>query len=213
MREVPPILYMAITADIIDSRSFLGRGKPAQLSELRERLEEIRDPDTVMPFAVFRGDEIQGLFQLNPRFAQMIRHLRYACRPLKLRVGIGIGSIDEQDRPASDNPWESTGEAFFFAREALDPLKREKRPGTRLRCADGLLQNTVNVVFELLDAHLQKWTNRQWEAVHSYESHGTYARAGQSMGIALQNVSKLCQKAHWRSITHAEQFLGQLLSP
>ncbi len=213
MREDPPVIYMAITADIIDSRAFLGSGKAAQRSELRERLEKMRDSDTVMPFAVFRGDEIQGLFRINPRFPQMIRHLRYACRPLKLRIGIGIGIIDEQDRPPSDNPWESTGEAFFFAREALDPLKSEKQPRTRLRCADRAIQNTVNVVFELLDAHLQNWTPRQWEAVHAYEAYGTLAQAGQSMGIAFQNVSKLRQKAHWKSIAYAEQYLGQLIAP
>jgi hypothetical protein len=49
-----------------------------------------------------------------------------------------------------------------------------------------------------------KWTDKQWDAVHFYESEGTYESASKILQIAAQNVEKRCKAANWIQLKHAE---------
>ncbi|NMB25749.1 MAG: hypothetical protein GX986_09470 [Firmicutes bacterium] len=198
-----------ITADIIQSRA-----KGHAVASLPERLSELKHSQLLAGFAMSRGDEIQGVLSGWLTAPEVIRLLRYTCRPLHLRVGIGLGVHEGR---LERNPWDLTGPAFFGARSALDDLKRSRRVKTKVVTGGANeLDRLLNAIMLLLDTVEMNWTEAQWEAVHVYEALGTYAAAGDKLGVAAQNVHKRCQAAHWNAVREAENALraaAKLLSP
>ncbi|HEY3315756.1 MAG TPA: SatD family protein [Bacillota bacterium] len=200
-------LVTVITADVIGSRGYEG----VQVS-LENRLRELSHPNLVLPFTVSRGDEVQGVCSGYLTAPELVRHLRYRCRPFALRVGIGLGPAPEQRAQTS---WNLTGEAFFRSRDALDSLKGGRHPGTAVVSGNARADVIAGGLLELMDAVFSRWTDEQWEAVQSYELEGTYEAAGRKLGIALQNVEKRCRAARWAAVRRGEAALrdiGQLVA-
>lgn len=196
-----------ITADIISSRQ-----ADEQVTRLRSVLAEIDHPMLMAPFSLSRGDEIQGVCTSTLECPEIIRHLRFACRPLKLRIGIGLGNLTSGfgDR----DPWKMNGSAFVRAREALDSLKKIRRARTALRSQDPHLDIIGSALLHLMDVLEERWTDQQWQAVHAYERLGTYESAGEFLGVAFQNVEKRCRAANWPAVKQAEEgitVLGRML--
>lgn len=190
-----------LTADVIASRS-----AQQAVGALSTAVTEIVHTDLVVPFTLSRGDEIQGVLRGWLTAPEIIRILRWRCRPLDLRIGIGLGTFIGE---LGNNPWALTGTAFFRAREALDRLNGQRRPGTTLVSGGpGEYDELVNAHMHLIDTIQGAWTDGQWQAVMSYEAVGTYAAAGRELGVAAQNVQKRCKAARWPEIRQAEQALG-----
>jgi hypothetical protein len=190
-----------VTADIIESRS-AGDYKKS----LKRKLDELRHPALLSPFTLSRGDEIQGVLEGWLRAPEIVRHLRLACRPLELRVGIGIGL---QAEPLEANPWEMDGPAFHRARSALDGAKRKKERSTTVRTGSPELDDLLNCIWLLIDVRQAKWTDKQWAAVQAYEKYATYEEASKKLGISLQNVQKRCRAADWQELKAAEKTLAR----
>ncbi len=192
-----------ITADVI--RSSEARDATAQLPA---KLAYVSHPLLAAAFSVSRGDEIQGVCRGALQAPELVRHLRFACLPLRLRVGVGIGEVEAGAGAASS--WDMNGSAFRRAREALESLGKHAAPRTAVRSGDPELDEAVNAVWALMDAIERRWTARQWQAVHHYERLGTYEAAGKALGVALQNVQKRCKAADWPALRQAEQALRRL---
>jgi hypothetical protein len=190
-----------LTADVIDSRK-AGLDQDA----LTRSLNKLAHPALLVPFAVSRGDEIQGVMSGWLSAPQLVRMLRWRCRPNKLRVGIGIGY---HDGGLEADPWKLSGTAFFRARQALESIGTCKDPATRVVTGEDGMDTLINSVWLLLDTLISRWTPGQWEAVMTYEQAGTYATAAKILGVAAQNVQKRCKAAHWHQIRQAEQGLSQ----
>ena len=193
-------LFAVITGDVIDSKKH-----PDSLETLKENLNQIQAPGLYTPFNVSRGDELQAVCEDLTLLPVIIRNLRYFCRPLKVRLGIGIGRIDN---PASSlNSWDMAGSAFIFARKALDLIKKSKIPQTVLVSEDPFFDRVFNMVYSLADTIMNGWTPRQWEAVQAYEAGRTLVKAAGELKIAWQNVQKRCQAAKWDVIKRVEEEL------
>ncbi|NLG84351.1 MAG: hypothetical protein GX493_07045 [Firmicutes bacterium] len=195
-------LVTVFTADVIDSRR---HGEVAGF--LTTRLADLTHPVLLTPFTVSRGDEFQGLCRGSLRAPEIVRLLRYRCRPLSFRLGIGIG---EGPATEASSSWGLNGEAFFRAREALERTKKKTTLLTAVVSGDERLDAVAEGIFVLLDAVWTRWTKEQWEAVLAYERYGTYEAAGQVLGIAFQNVAKRCRAARWPAVRVAETALRRL---
>lgn len=193
-------LFTVITADIIDSRR-----QEALVAAKKQDLAGLTVPELVAPFSFSRGDEIQAVSAGYLRVPSLLRQLRYYFLPLRLRIGIGLGPITSGLE--ADSSWQMNGPAFHHARLALDQAKKERRPLTKLVSGDDQFDQTINAFFALYDTILARWTREQWDGVMTYEAAGTYREAAARLGIALQNVEKRCQAAHWRVIQQAEAAL------
>ncbi len=192
-----------ITADIIRSREARDL-----LAALPDKLAAVAHPLLATAFSVSRGDEIQAVCRGPLQAPELARQLRFACLPLRLRVGVGIGEIEAgQGSPSS---WDMNGSAFTRAREALECLGKGTAPRTAVRSSDPLFDEAANALWALMDAIQQRWTPGQWDAVHHYERLGTYEAAGKALGVALQNVQKRCKAASWPAVKQAEQALRRL---
>lgn len=200
---------IVITADVIDSRKHF-----EETRVLQKKLQAIQSAELVMPFVLLRGDEIQGVMKESPSLTRVLRTLRYLCFPLQLRIGIGIGKI-ESSTTAEDkeiNPWLVSGEAFFLAREALESMKKKKKPVTVIKTGNPFYENICQAILILLDVIYSSWTLKQWQTVLTYEEQGTCEKAAKELGIAPQNVFKHCERAHWKEVLTAERALESYLA-
>lgn len=195
--------FAVITGDIIDSKKY-----PDNLEKFKEKLNQIPASGLYTQFHVSRGDEMQGVCNNLSLLPVIIRNLRYKCHPLKVRLGIGIGSINDP-RPGQ-NSWDMNGKAFVLARESLDSIKKSKVPQTVLLSEDPLFDRVFNLVYSLVDTIMNGWTHSQWEAVQAYEADRTFVKAAGALKIAWQNVQKRCQAAKWDVIKKAEQDMAVL---
>lgn len=195
--------FAVITGDVIDSKKH-----SVFLDTLNEKLTLIQTPGLYTPFRVSRGDEMQAVCDDLPSLPVIIRNLRYNCRPLKIRLGIGIGTINNPQ--PGQNSWDMNGPAFEMARRALDSIKKSKVPETVLASEDLFFDRMFNLIYSLIDTIMNGWTHSQWEAVQAYEIDRTYVKAAGALKIAWQNVQKRCQAAKWDVIKKAEQDLAVL---
>lgn len=197
--------FTVVTADVIGSR----KGAPIDRA-LKERLRSLTDAALLTPFDVSRGDEVQALCSGLLESPQLVRRLRHACRPHRLRIALGLGAVDEGLGSASS--WAMNGPAFHLARAAMDQMREERQPATRVLSGHALYDEIANTLFAMVDAFVARWTAAQWEAIHTYEALGTYKAAAAALGVAPQNVAKRCRAAHWPVVRKAEETLRRLSS-
>jgi hypothetical protein len=199
--------YTVITGDIINSRQHNLSSK-----QLQEKIGSLKYPDLmVTPFKALKGDEIQGVIRGFLPVPQILRRLRYCIYPYKVRLGIGVGKIEQGlDR---GNSWEMNGPAFYRAREALNQLKDNNLNYnvTKINSGNQKLDLALNTILLLIDTLQSSWTDSQWEAVYYYEKLGTYKKAAEKLNIAFQNVEKRCNAANWRQIDLAERNIKKFI--
>ncbi len=194
-------LFTVITADVIASRQ-----QPVALAQKEVVLAGLNHPDLLTAFTISRGDEVQAVVAGPLLPLNLVRRLRFYCRPLLLRVGLGVGRIITGLE--KKNSWEMNGPAFFRSRRALESLKNERRVFTRVDTGDDVFDRLANALLALVDTVQSGWTDAQWEAVTVYEEKGTYQEAAQILGIAYQNVEKRCRAARWWAVRQAEEALA-----
>lgn len=196
--------YTVITGDVIKSRNY------NNINEiLNERLKNIKYPEnTLVPFKISRGDEIQAVFKGHMSFPKFIRQIRYKLLNLDIRFGIGFGNIDEKSDEISS--WSMNGPAFYYAREALESIEKDNIYKTRFK-SDNQIDEAINTILYLIDTFQSDWTDSQWEAIYYYEEKGTYKEAAQELNIAFQNVEKRCRAAKWKEINFAERSVNKII--
>lgn len=156
-----------------------------------------------------RGDEIQVVCSNINNICYVTRKLRYYFRPLKLRVGIGIGEISTE---INENSWDMNGEAFFRAREALDTVKKEEKlRRTYIVSPDDHLDFIINSIYMLMDSIISEWSIPKWEAIHAYEKYNNYEKAGEYLKKTRQAVSNSCKSAHFDKIKQSEKDIKRLI--
>ncbi len=159
--------------------------------------------------SISRGDEIQVFCSDIINIIEVIRQLRYYFRPLKIRIGVGIGGINTEK---SDNSWNMDGEAFFKAREALDKVKiQDKKRMTYICSPNEQFDIISNSIYMLMDSIINEWSDSKWESVNAYEVYENYEKAGNSIGKSRQSISNNCKTAHFEKIKQAEEDLKRII--
>lgn len=199
--------YYVITADIISSRKQVNAAAQAEkgLAALNTRYR----PELTAEFTLYRGDEIQGAFRDTVDLVRLTRHLRFHLPGLRLRLGVGAGTINAGlDKKYA---WQMDGSAFHYSRAALEQIKGSRAAATRFAGEREDQWNLFNVFYALIDAIENRWSTKQWEAVDAYERAGTYEAAAAKLGISPQSVAKRCRAASWKSVAETERFLAALI--
>ncbi len=112
--------YAVLIADVVGSRR--RRNLRALLGQKLEAATRahLRGKFIRLPYAITAGDEFQTIVGKYARLPELIFDLRARLRPLQLRIGIGVGRVPGRlQRPVN----RLGGEAFQFARAALDEMK------------------------------------------------------------------------------------------
>lgn len=216
-----PKRYLVITADIIDSKR-----NPELLDNLHhsiEKLNKLFEKELAAYFKLYRGDEIQCVLSSPKNLMKIIRNFRYALKPFNIRIGLGKGQIEDSDKVSNNklvntNPWENNGQAFYFARESLEYLDKNKiyrkKPRTFL-ISDKNNKNQeliINALLNMYDLILESWTKAQWDGIITYEKCHNLLDTANELKIKYQTVHKAISKAAWNEIVLCEERLNYFIN-
>jgi hypothetical protein len=204
--------YAVLIADVVGSRT---------RSDLREllgqRLEtasraHLRGKHIRLPYAVTAGDEFQTIVSSYARLPELIFDLRELLRPLRLRVGIGIGKVPGVVREPVNR---LGGEAFQFARVALERVKAGEgnkfRVLTGFKTQDAGFDSTANLIYALQDTLLLKVTEKQWETIAVFRKKRRLHDAAKAMGLDVSTVSRTLKRGYFWQVEETMKGMKLLL--
>ncbi len=145
-------LIAVITGDLIDSRKV---DAAIWMPVLDDALKHISSR-----YDIYRGDSFQAEVELE----QAIHHLFYikakikSLKNLDVRMTMGIGTVDYQDAHVRT----SAGDAFLFAGERFDTLKKET---VAIRSPWSDLDEGIELMLQLSMEIAGRWTENMAEAV------------------------------------------------
>lgn len=192
----------ALTADRLRSRQHRATLDMAQ--ERRAMAESF--PESVLPWQVSAGDELQALFA-DPE--PVVEAALALAETRQWHVGIGVGAADE---PLPAVVAEANGPCLIRARQAVETARkstcrtavRAPRWATKAgRDADSLLA--------LLSVLRQRRTEAAREAAGFADQGLTQEQISTRLGIDQSSVSRRLRTALWQEESEARQVLIDLL--
>lgn len=204
-----------VIADVVGSSQFEGlrRRRDKALAELSRR--HLAKRHVLGRYTVTAWDEFQNVLSAPWELPRVVWDLRLAFHPMELRIGVGLGAVDELPGPETPINEVSSGEAFRLAREAVAVLEegsRKYRLRTLVRSGDRQLERAVNLIYMLADSLLAELSERQWETLRVYEQTGRQDRTAERLGLKSEStVSRNLQRAHYWQLLDARDELRELL--
>lgn len=196
--------YVAIIADIVDSRRITG----AQRRDLQQRIEllltEINREFAAAiaaKFLITIGDEFQGLLRSGVIIPELMRRLETNLPDITLRTGIGYGTIETDLRASAVG---MDGPVWHAARAAIEEAKRDDRLGGVFQgfgAEEDLVHNGFARVLHLLRTRL---TDKQRTLMNALLGGETQKQLSRSTGVSKQAVSKQARAAGVEAYREAE---------
>jgi hypothetical protein len=207
--------YMVFTLDCIDSKRV--KNVTAFLEERATQLSRNSSKNTlfITEFKVLVGDEIQGVIEYSSDFIKMIRYLREAIYPIKVRIGIGIGDIDNLENLEYRDPWKLNGSAFFRARESLKYLMENvalrKRGLSFVNSGDAKFDQMINNQLLMYDTLLERWSDKTYEAISLKEHYGSFRKLDGLNNVSASAYTKRANAGNWVIIERFESAFKQII--
>jgi SatD family (SatD) len=190
--------YAVLVADVVGSR--IRRDLRALLGQRLEAASRahLRGKFIRLPYAITAGDEFQTIAGSCARVPELIFDLRELMRPLRLRVGIGIGRVPGRVRGPVNR---LGGEAFQFARTALEEVKRGEgnkiKVLTGFKTKDAVFDSTANLIYALQDTLLMKVTEKQWETITVFRKKRRLQATAKAMRLDMSTVSRNLKRGYF----------------
>jgi SatD family (SatD) len=207
-----PDVTSVLIADVI-----LSSRQPRLRALLRERLRRasrthLREGRIRLPYAVTAGDE----FQVVPASIELIPELLFDLRrilcPLGLRIGVGIGRI-QGPLKAPVNHME--GEAFVFARQAIDDVKHQSLHRfptlTAFRSGRKTFDRLANLVYGLSDTLLLNVTAAQWRTIDVYFAKRRVDRTARALKVDTSTSSRNLKRGKYWQLAEAAETMKTIL--
>jgi len=203
--QVSRKIWGVLVADIVgsarteDVRSVLGpKLRVATMVHLQEKRIHL-------PYAVTAGDEFQTVASDLDQIPGLLFDLRRQLRPLRLRIGVGIGFISGRLRPPVN---QLTGQAFEFARAAIEKSKQPRThssKGTSFQSTNEQFDLVADLIYGLHDALVGNPSERQWETVDAFLAKGRVDLAARSLRLHSSTASRNLSRSHfWQSLETIE---------
>jgi hypothetical protein len=200
-----PKLWGVVVADVvgstrtIDVRSVLGpKLRVATMAHLEDK--RIR-----LPYAVTAGDEFQTIASELDQLPGLLFDLRRRMRPLRLRIGIGIGVIAGRLRPPVN---QLTGQAFEFARAAIEKTRQARThssSGTSFQSTNEPFDLVANLIYGLHDALVGNPSAKQWATMDAFLAKGRVDLAARFLKLNSSTASRNLSRSHfWQSLETIE---------
>jgi hypothetical protein len=198
-------LWGVVVADVVgstrtrDVRTLLGpKLRIATMAHVQEK--RIR-----LPYAVTAGDEFQTVVRGLDQIPELLFDLRRRMRPLRLRIGVGIGVISGRLKPPVN---ELTGQAFEFARAAIDRAKQARARSDRSTSFQSTNQRfdlMAHLVYSLHDALVGNRSEKQWETIDAFLAKKRVDRAARALRLNASTASRNLSRSHfWESLETIE---------
>lgn len=214
--------FAAVIGDIKGSRKLENRKEVQErLQKVLDRLNRKYEEDIVSSFLITLGDEFQGLLCSGKNILNMINEIKMEMYPVRLRFGIGFGTITTDIR--REMALGADGPGYYRAREAVEVLKeREKknRPVPADLCLkmdeeDRDKEVLLNTVFDLLYVVEEGWTERQREIIWDMLVYGdgqqnTAARLSISQPTVQKALAAGSYYTYENALKNAAGILGEI---
>ena len=194
-------LYGVLIGDILSSSA-----TPHLRGVLAERLRALSRAHLSrklirLPYAVTAGDEFQTIITNVAQIPRLIFDLRVGHRPLTLWIGIGIGQITGPLRPPVNR---ISGQAFEFAREAIESIKRRKEHEflalTAFRTMSKDFNTIARSVYGLHDTLVQQVSDKQWKTIQAMLQKRSVHLAARALSRARSTASRSLQRGYYWQI-------------
>lgn len=209
---MPSEVYAVVIADVLASslcknvRALLGKNLAAA-SEKHLHQKLIR-----LPYAVTAGDEFQTITAELPSLPALLLDLRAALQPLALRVGIGIGEIADRIQPPVNR---LTGEAFHFARRALENVKSgglfKFEVLTAFASHNEAFNQTINLLYGLHDTLMLQTTAKQWQAIRPFLNQLALEPTAKRLKLDVSTVSRNLKRGHYWQLAETVKVAGAFI--
>jgi hypothetical protein len=209
-------LHAVLIADVISSGT---RGPLRRL--LHDRLAaasraHLRNRWIRLPYAVTAGDEFQTIVARRDALPRLLLDLRGRLRPLALRIGIGIGKVEGRIAPPVNR---LDGEAFRFARQAIESLKKPATQATgsltAFRTSNPEFDSEINLLYALEGTLVRKITEPQWKTIRARMKSRRIEDAARALGLDTSTVSRNLKRGYYGQLmaaaAGAEAFLNRHL--
>jgi hypothetical protein len=177
--------------------------------------QEHLDRDLLLTrYTITSWDEFQAIVAKPVHLPTVVWELRREFYPWELKVAIGLGRLDSLPESGQAVNEVSMGEPFLRARQAMLELARPKekyRVLTRLHGPAEAVDDSLNLIYALVDTLLLKVTERQWETIKSYEEAGKLESAARGLGIDESTASRNLQRGSYWQFVEAREGLRRRL--
>jgi len=204
--------YAVLIADVVGSRT--RRNLRAVLGERLDKASRTQLSARLirLPYAITAGDEFQTIAWSCERLPELIFDLRARMWPLRLRMGIGIGTVPGKlQRPVN----RMGGEAFELARIALERVKsgagNKFKVLTRFISSDAVFDSTANLIYALQDTLLQKITEKQWETIAVFRRKRRLEAAARELRLDASTVSRNLKRGYFWQVEQTTEGMRRLI--
>ena len=211
--------YFAVIGDIIDSKMIQDRIMVQQnLSTVLSKINETYTKCISSKFMITLGDEFQGLLSNGENIVDIINAIEREMYPVKLRFGIGVGSITT--KIDYELPIGADGPAYYNARKMIEHNKMIKKTKKEIRANIGIkiegdsnLSNLINSIFSLNTVLKQKWSSRQREVINAFiKSNEVQGSTASMLGIHQSSVQRALKTSGFYEYQQANQSITNALS-
>ncbi len=210
--------YYAVIGDIKNSRQLVQREEVQScLKRVLNGINHEYSAALAAEFVITLGDEFQGLLKRPDELLRIIDQIRFSLRPLRLRIGVGIGAIHTEIDP--DRALGADGPAYYAAREMIESIRRAERgrenPLRDICISDGTdspLIGVINAALGLTSLIEEDWSERQQQAVSMMLfTSATQKEAAERLGIARSSMQRRLKTAHYYEFRDVRIKLSELI--
>ena len=193
--------YIAITGDVIHSRNT----SESNFYILKEKLLEFNKKiNPVVPFSIQAGDEIQGLLNFGNKPLSNIIWFLGELHPMKIRWGIGMGSLNSSIQQSSSN---MRGSAFEYSRKALIYAKKNKQLFAYSSSKNDIEQN--NIILKLISGIIDDWNIMAYRRCLLYFNTKTIYKVAESEGVSTEAINKHMNRTKIRLVLDSINYLDE----
>lgn len=202
-------VYTVLIGDISGSKQLSGMDRYQTQLFVKSAIVQINEQflsSIEAPMTITKGDEFQGLIDAPVHAYEMIHALQKMVFPIRVRYGIGLGSIF---RMGGVLPIEMDGPAFHKANKALNLAKKKKCDIWYLSDNETMNQ-MINTIFSLITAIKSRWNERHFNLYWSYQALGTYREVAEIENVTPQAVCDILKNIRATDVIAAERNLRQI---
>ncbi len=191
----------AILADVVEEAA----GAGGLLKPALERINHLFAPAVAEPFALAGASRVDGALADPAQAPLCISVLRELIAPTQLRVGVGVGVVEDLRDAAHGR------DARSLARNALQLAARDGGLSRYLgtgEAGDVLLGALCRLVDPLIWAR----TLKQWEAITAYRELGHQREVALRLGVTRQSVGDRLSAGHRRAVEEADAAIATYLT-
>ncbi|NMA12838.1 MAG: hypothetical protein GX933_06635 [Chloroflexi bacterium] len=212
-------LYAVIIMDIIDSRSMPDRDDvQQQLKEILSMINRNFSEEIAADFRISLGDEFQGMLSRFNSLMEIVDTIRFKMAPVRLRTGIGIGSISTAIN--RKNITQIDGPAFYLARESINIIRTNEMKNSQPKLDFVISCNEFPQQIALLNSCLAlskviegRWSEKQRKAVETMLYSDLSQKEGASrLAITPSGIQRQLKNADYYNYKFARDQMQQTLT-